>query len=432
MILFAGPTISAEDIRDLLPEAEIRPPARTGDIYRAAQDKPVAIGLIDGFFEGVPAVWHKEILWAMDQGIAVFGASSMGALRAAELHAFGMIGVGWIFEAYRDGRFKDDDEVALRHGPKEMSYMALSEPMANIRATLDQSVSEGVLDQAIASNLINRTKAMYFPDRSWDALLTHASEAGMGEAIDQFKTWLNTNKIDQKNRDARDMTMRMAGFKGTTKPGFHFQHTVMWEDLTRHCDSAGPGLAVSLIFDDLRHDFERYQPLRHRAAAHLQAGMDWDVPPEVIDTALTQFRKEHRLYTGAALNAWLTEHQFNIDTLRADIEQGIRLSAIAEEDPASFLTALLQALREEGAFDTLLAAAKPKADALRTAGFDNPTLADTGLTSVALLMWYFETFRKEPVPHDMDLFLQIHDYGTRDAFEEMMARQYLLWQDHGY
>jgi hypothetical protein len=63
-------------------------------LYRAALAHPAAIGVIDGYFEVVPTVWHKEILWAMAQGIHVFGAASIGALRAAELDSFGMRGVG--------------------------------------------------------------------------------------------------------------------------------------------------------------------------------------------------------------------------------------------------------------------------------------------------------------------------------------------------
>lgn len=66
---------------------------------------------------GVPAVWHKELLYTLQEGVEVCGASSMGALRAAELESFGMLGVGVIFQAYRDGRypgfphepFEDDD-----------------------------------------------------------------------------------------------------------------------------------------------------------------------------------------------------------------------------------------------------------------------------------------------------------------------------------
>ena len=63
------------------------------------------------------AVWHKEILLALEDGIAVFGASSMGRSAPRSSTPFGMVGIGAIFEAYRDGIYTDDDEVALLHGP---------------------------------------------------------------------------------------------------------------------------------------------------------------------------------------------------------------------------------------------------------------------------------------------------------------------------
>ena len=112
------------------------PPVAQGDVYRAALSRPRAIGIIDGYFSGAPSVWHKEILWAMSEGVPVFGAASMGALRAAELHEFGMRGIGRIFEAFRDGVLEDDDEVAVVHGPAEIGYLPASEAMVNIRATL--------------------------------------------------------------------------------------------------------------------------------------------------------------------------------------------------------------------------------------------------------------------------------------------------------
>ena len=103
-IVFAGPTLPADAVAALLPEATVLPPARQGDIFRAVRaHRPIALGLIDGVFLHEPAVWHREILWALHQGIHVFGAASMGALRAAELAPFGMRGVGRVFGAYRDG-----------------------------------------------------------------------------------------------------------------------------------------------------------------------------------------------------------------------------------------------------------------------------------------------------------------------------------------
>ena len=49
-------------------------------------------------------MWHKEILFALSEGIDVYGAASMGALRAAELDAFGMRGIGDVYSAYAEGR----------------------------------------------------------------------------------------------------------------------------------------------------------------------------------------------------------------------------------------------------------------------------------------------------------------------------------------
>lgn len=128
MILFAGPSLAGVHVSSMK-GIDQRPPVRQGDVYLATLEQPSAIGIIDGYFEGVPSVWHKEILWAMSQGIAVLGASSMGALRAAELDTFGMIGIGSIYRAYRDGQLEDDDEVALVHGPQELGYHALSVAM---------------------------------------------------------------------------------------------------------------------------------------------------------------------------------------------------------------------------------------------------------------------------------------------------------------
>jgi hypothetical protein len=64
----------------------------------------------------------------------VFGAAGIGALRAAELDAVGMRGIGKIFEGYRDGILRDDDEVAVLHGPEELGYPPLTEALVNIRA----------------------------------------------------------------------------------------------------------------------------------------------------------------------------------------------------------------------------------------------------------------------------------------------------------
>src|SRR3546814_19886665 len=105
--VFAGPSL-----REALPPGfKLLPPAKQGDVFGVARSRPLAIGLIDGYFEQAPAVWHKEILWALSQGIHVFGAASMGALRAADLQAYGLRGVGKIFERSQIGRAAGRERV---------------------------------------------------------------------------------------------------------------------------------------------------------------------------------------------------------------------------------------------------------------------------------------------------------------------------------
>jgi hypothetical protein len=129
-------------------------------VYQATQSHPAIIGIIDGYFEVTPTVWHKEILWAIAQGTRVHGSASIGVLRAAELCSFGIVEVGSIFAAYRDGILADDDEVAVMHGSEELGYTTLTEAMVNIRATLEQAVAEGIVEGWLASRLTEIVNAL--------------------------------------------------------------------------------------------------------------------------------------------------------------------------------------------------------------------------------------------------------------------------------
>ena len=131
-VVFVGPSLG-NDIgrqREIHSDVEFRAPAACGDILRAAEDGASAIGLVDGYFGDLPSVWHKEILYALEQGIAIGGGASMGALRAAECSPFGMVGIGGIYEDYASGALMDDEAGALIHRPAEMNWTPLSIPWA--------------------------------------------------------------------------------------------------------------------------------------------------------------------------------------------------------------------------------------------------------------------------------------------------------------
>jgi hypothetical protein len=240
--IFTGPSLAPEEGRREL-EAAYLPPVAQGDVYRAALQRPQAIGIIDGYFERVPAVWHKEILWAMTQGIHVFGSASMGALRAAELAAFGMEGIGAIFEAYRDGTLEDDDEVAVVHGPAESGYRALSVALVNIRRTLAAAEAQTVIGAATRMELERLAKQRFYPQRSYQQLLRDATEQGLPAAdLAALRGWLAHSQVDQKRADALAMLRlireRLAGGLEPKRVRFHFEHTEFWDQVQQFCASA--------------------------------------------------------------------------------------------------------------------------------------------------------------------------------------------------
>ncbi len=237
IVVFTGPTLPPAEAREVL-DALYLPPVSEGDLYRATLKGPRAIGIVDGYFENVPSVWHKEILHAMSKGIWVFGSASMGALRAAELAAFGMIGVGATFEAFRDLVLEDDDEVAVIHGPKELGYPALSEAMVNIRRTLSDAYSEGVISAPARQALESTAKSLPYRRRSFQALLALAESEGVAaEDAKALETWLPCGRVDQKREDAVLMLQTMRDHKrsapGPMSAGYHFEHTTLWERATR-------------------------------------------------------------------------------------------------------------------------------------------------------------------------------------------------------
>ena len=204
-IIFLGPSLPLQEAQKILPDAAYHVPARCGDIIKALRLKPKKIVIIDGFFEQTAAVWHKEILLALSMGVQVYGASSMGALRAAELGPYGMIGVGQIFEWYRDAVIIDDDEVALVHA-NDNSFASTLTPMVNVRATLKEAIKAKMISDAQGEVLLAEIKSQAYYNRSlFDA----------AKKLPALSAWLNEHYVDQKQLDAKQLLQLLASQKKT-------------------------------------------------------------------------------------------------------------------------------------------------------------------------------------------------------------------------
>ncbi len=252
IVVFLGPSLPVEEARRTL-RAQYLPPVCCGDVLRVRRIKPRVIAIIDGLFETTAAVWHKEILLALEDGIAVFGASSMGALRAAELAPFGMVGVGKIFEAYREGLYTDDDEVALLHGTAAHGHRALSEAMVNIRATVARAVEAGVIGSESGERVIRCAKETFYQERSLAGAIDQAwGTRARGEEATRFRRFIaRGGYVNQKRLDALALVRQLAGMspkRVTSQNGaapvnrsyfiLKLQHEVMCRPFT----TADPGL----------------------------------------------------------------------------------------------------------------------------------------------------------------------------------------------
>jgi hypothetical protein len=246
IVVFTGPTLDAADVTARLP-CRVEPPAQLGSIYRVLRDAPKVLAIIDGYYESVPAVWHRELLWALHQGVWVYGASSMGALRAAELDVYGMRGVGAIYEAYRSGALTDDDDVAVAHGPAASRHQTVSEAMVNVRATLDAAAGDGIVDRADADELAAIAKRRFYAERDWPTILRDARAAGVaGTVLDAVDGFLRGGGVvDQKRLDAlqllRTIASDLEGGWSPSEPCFEWENTSAWDLLVRTEQDAPAG-----------------------------------------------------------------------------------------------------------------------------------------------------------------------------------------------
>lgn len=162
IIIFCGRSVSQQDLDGAFPDAAhelvFAPPAGFGDVWKHIRADTAGMVIIDCIHGDGPSVWHREILSALDAGISVFGAGGIGALRASEMSAMGMAGVGSVYERLENGHFEADDEVLS--GPDGFALVTL-------RLALEKITTDAVLTREEAGQMIAYFRNIYFARRSW-------------------------------------------------------------------------------------------------------------------------------------------------------------------------------------------------------------------------------------------------------------------------
>jgi hypothetical protein len=431
-VIFLGPSLPVEQARARL-DATYLPPVAQGEVWRAVVTlRPTVIGIVDGVFRHTPAVWHKEILFALAQGVHVFGAASMGALRAAELEVFGMRGVGVVFAAYRDGRlapdsdapFEDDDEVAVLHGPAETGWRPLSEALVDMRCSLAAAEAADVIAPAERTLICGVAKATFFAERSWPVILDRAVATGLDPGRRAaLAAWLDHGCVAQKRADALLVLDEIRHFlaepRAPFRPGFSFAHTAQWAAAV-----AEAGLEVGgplMVLDELRLDPMAWRTTRRAAlldeltAAAMTPGRD------EIQATLANLREHLGLADRRAIDAWCVANDAPIGLLEHLAETEAALRRLEWERTPYLLPCMLDRLRSEGRYPALRARAAAKAVHHAAASIAE-TEADAP-DDLYVLSWYFGHRLGTAIPDDLEEYAR--DLGFADAH----ALRRALWRE---
>ncbi|GGZ14939.1 hypothetical protein GCM10010387_04000 [Streptomyces inusitatus] len=187
--VFTGPTLAREDPVLDDHRVAVRPPARHGDFFRTRiADTDTAV-IIDGAYHHAPALRHKEIIAAMARGVRVIGASSIGALRAAELASCGMVGVGSVFMAYAAGAIDGDDEVAVAQSAGS-DHRSCTWPLVNLRHCAQLAVEAEVIDSTTSAMMLEKLRSVYYAHRS----MTAVELVGRVSGAHRFTDWLRARR----------------------------------------------------------------------------------------------------------------------------------------------------------------------------------------------------------------------------------------------
>lgn len=196
-VIFVGSSLKLEEARTVWDGAVYRPPVKRGDIPELLDEKPwpAIVGIIDGLFEQVASVGHREIRMLLDRNITVVGGASIGALRSCEMKPFGMHSIGTVARWYQSELIRSDEEVAVAIDPR--GYESVSVALVTVRYALTAALDEGLIEAEKAGEIIKTARQIHYKERTWDRLLQGS--------LDHLKAFLVHPDRDIKRLDALDV-----------------------------------------------------------------------------------------------------------------------------------------------------------------------------------------------------------------------------------
>lgn len=331
-VVFLETSLSQKEAVQLFPDATYWPSIQKGDALKAIKQGYKRIVIIDGNFSWVPSVWHKELLIALDYGIEVWGAASMGALRAAELDAFGMKGYGRIYERYSNNELDGDDEVAIAYSKYNQDQTI---PLINFRFTLER------INVPNAKVILDSIRSIFFAERTWeniarcvpngvyDLLKSHYIDVKKEDAISLLQ-YLNQLPVSNKNwalnTNKREFTFfEKKLIESTFLPDWLSFPKYQQVDDILHVQRAACILKL-LAIPATKENTHHYQSL-----LFILDKQSYGITEYELIYQVEQFREERNLLKGELFFSWLKDkglHESNLQQLFTDYVKLIKYRAI--------------------------------------------------------------------------------------------------------
>jgi hypothetical protein len=322
-VVFLGPSLPIAEAQEILDAVYLPPAGQSHVISAVTTYEPQVMAIIDGSLGRGQTVWHKEVLYALDSGVRVFGGGGLGALKALEMENMGMTGVGEVFRMFRSGELTDDDEVALLHEDAATGFRRLSDPMVNLRATFQRAVEKSVIPQSVCEQLTSIAKSLYYPERTLYNILLRAENEGIEKAIiTQMKRFAAQYYVDLQRLDAIELleTIRnlpsplsKASKKTTFAQGLLFDALYNRERKVSHheTDVSLSSVAAYAALHWPEAEDLNFNALNRELVQLFADLLGIETPQERIEKELSRFRSKFKLTQEDVFEAWLQDNDIS-------------------------------------------------------------------------------------------------------------------------
>lgn len=423
--------MALSEARKIHENAIYKPPAACGDIYKAAKHQGTKrIGLIDGVFHNTASVWHKEVLYALESGIAVFGSSSMGALRASELAVYGMIGLGDIYDQYVNGVLVDDDEVALLHGPESVGYAPITIPMINVREAVRLGLEQGKISSLHANGILSIAKSIYYGDRHINYLQKALADRLIpSNVINVFIEQLKNPESDLKYKDARKLleylSGREAAYKQNDGKAGLLEHTKFWNDFVgiyEKLDQVEADVEEMFIHAYLTvKEIDRYlnTALLYVLSSKQSNSFASLVTEDLISKSLKEIRYEKHLNTPKDLNEWLADLGFGVSELRQLVTDRLVRDLALQKHTNEVKRKTIWELEKDGRLLKLSKELKAKRSYIENNELKNISIKDTNVSYKEIELWYLDNYSAS-LPDKVALGYYLGYTSSRQILNEVL------------